>query len=184
LLWSLLPSFIHLAAEQQMSWRLRLLLNMNDVEGQHPGLGSDLAVSRLMELILLEVLRSEVLRLTADAKGLLAGLADPVVERSLSAMHKEVARTWTVAELAQTANVSRSTFATRFRAVMGLGPIECLAKWRIALAKSELSCGTKSIGEIAFFVGSNLQAPSVRRSLEQWVVPRHSLQKDVHAVRD
>lgn len=153
LLWSLLPSLIHIAAQQQISWRLRSLLDMNDAEGQHPGPGSDLVVSRLMELTLLELLRSEVLRLEPATKGLLSGLADPVIAKSLSVMHHEVARTRTVAELARLSGVSRSTFATRFRTVMGLGPIEYLANWRIALAKDELSHGTKTIGEIALFVG-------------------------------
>ena len=153
LLWSLLPSLIHLPADQQISWRLRSLLNMNDAEGQHPGPGSDLVVSRLMELTLLELLRSEVVRLKPGTKGLLSGLADPVIAKSLSAIHGEVAGIWTVAKLARLSGVSRSTFATRFRAVMGLGPIEYLANWRIALAKDELSCGTKTIGEIALSVG-------------------------------
>jgi AraC-like DNA-binding protein len=153
LLWSLLPSLIHIAADQQISWRLHSLLKMNDAEGRHPGPGSDLVVSRLMELTLLELLRSEVLRLEPGTKGLLSGLADPVIAKSLSAMHHEVARTWTVAELARLSGVSRSTFATRFRAVMGLGPIEYLANWRIALAKDQLSRGTKTIGEIALSVG-------------------------------
>ena len=153
LLWSFLPSLIHIAADQQITWRLRSLLSMNDAEGQHPGPGSDLVVSRLMELTLLELLRSELLRLKPGTNGLLSGLADPVIAKSLSAMHREVAGTWTVAELARVSGVSRSTFATRFRAVMGLGPIEYLANWRIALAKDELSCGTMTIGEIALSVG-------------------------------
>ncbi len=153
LLWSFLPSLIHIAADQEISWRLRSLLSMNDAEGQHPGPGSDLVVSRLMELTLLELLRSELLRLNPGTKGLLSGLADPVIAKSLSAMHREVAGIWTVAELARLSGVSRSTFATRFRAVMGLGPIEYLANWRIALAKDELSYGTKTIGEIALAVG-------------------------------
>ncbi|MGJ5816545.1 AraC family transcriptional regulator [Paludibaculum fermentans] len=153
LLWSFLPSLIHIKADQQISWRLRSLLTMNDAEGQHPGPGSDLVVGRLMELTLLELLRSELVWLKPGTKGLLSGLADPVIAKSLSAMHHEVARTWTVAELARISGVSRSTFATRFRAVMGLSPIEYLANWRIALAKDELSCGTKTIGEIALSVG-------------------------------
>lgn len=153
LLWSFLPSLIHIAADQEISWRLRSLLSMNDAEGQHPGPGSDLVVNRLMELTLLELLRNELLRLNPVTKGLLSGLADPVIAKSLSAMHREVAGIWTVAELARLSGVSRSTFATRFRVVMGLGPIEYLANWRIALAKDELSYGTKTIGEIALAVG-------------------------------
>jgi hypothetical protein len=62
---------------------------MNDAEGQRPGPGSDLVVSRLMELTLLELLRSEVLRLEPGTKGLLSGLADPVIARSLLACMTE-----------------------------------------------------------------------------------------------
>jgi len=102
---------------------------------------------------LLELPRSEVLRLKPGSKGLLRGLADPVIAKSLSAMHGEVAGMWTVAKLARLCGVSRSTFATRFKTVMGLGPMEYLANWRIALAKDELSFRTKAIGEIALSVG-------------------------------
>jgi AraC-like DNA-binding protein len=153
LLWSLLPSHIHVRADQKTSWRVRSLLKMNDAEGQHPGPGSELVVSRLMELTLLELLRSEVPRLDPGTKGLLSGLADPIIAKALSAMHHEVARTWTVAGLAKLCGVSRSTFATRFRDVMGVGPIEYLTAWRIALAKDKLCYGTKTIGEIAVSVG-------------------------------
>jgi AraC-like DNA-binding protein len=153
LLWSLLPSLIQVGADQETSWRIRSLLKMNDAEGQHPGPGSELVVSRLMELTLLEVLRNEVPRLDPGTKGLLAGLADQVIAQSLSAMHQEVARRWTVASLARLCGVSRSTFATRFREVMGVGPIEYLTAWRIALAKDKLRYGSKSIGEIAISVG-------------------------------
>ena len=93
------------------------------------------------------------MKLEPGTGGLLSGLADAVIARSLSAMHRGVARTWTVTELARLSGVSRSTFATRFRAVVGVGPIEYLANWRIALAKDELARGTKTIGEIALFVG-------------------------------
>jgi AraC-like DNA-binding protein len=106
-----------------------------------------------MELTLLEVLRSEAPGLSPGTKGLLFGLADPVIAQALSAMHGEVTRVWTVAGLAKLCGVSRSTFATRFRAVMGVGPIEYLTDWRIALAKDELSRGTKTVGEIAMSVG-------------------------------
>ncbi len=153
LLWSLLPSLIHVGADQQTSWRIRSLLKMNDAEGQHPGPGSELVVRRLMELTLLELLRNEAPRLSPGTKGLLFGLADPIIAKSLSAMHHEVTRVWTVAGLAKLCGVSRSTFATRFRTVMGVAPIEYLTDWRIALAKDELSYGTKTIGEIAMSVG-------------------------------
>ncbi|GAA3760078.1 AraC family transcriptional regulator [Terriglobus aquaticus] len=153
LLWSLLPSTLHVAAGQQTSWRIRSLLTLNDAEGQSPGPGSDLIVRRLIELTLLEVLRNEVPRLDPKTKGLLAGLADPVISQALIAMHGQVTRAWTVAALARLCGVSRSTFAVRFQEVMGVSPIEYLTGWRIAIAKDKLRYGTQTIGEIALAVG-------------------------------
>jgi AraC-like DNA-binding protein len=68
-------------------------------------------------------------------------------------MHKDVAQGWTVSDLARLCGVSRSTFAARFRKVVGMGPIEYLQHWRIALAKDGLRSGKQTIGEIALAVG-------------------------------
>ncbi|HYY30929.1 MAG TPA: helix-turn-helix transcriptional regulator [Chthoniobacterales bacterium] len=49
--------------------------------------------------------------------------------------------------------VSRSTFAHRFRVTVGMGPIEYLQRWRMALAKDDLIQGKRSVGEIALAIG-------------------------------
>ena len=157
LLTGLLPSLVHIVAGDTFSWRVRSLLKMNETECQQPGHGSEFILVRLMELILVEILRSEVLRVNPEQNqehpGLLAGLADPVTSRALSAMHRDVAHGWTVSGLARLCGVSRSTFAARFRAIVGMGPIEYLLHWRMALAKDELCRGTRSIGEIGLAIG-------------------------------
>lgn len=73
--------------------------------------------------------------------------------RALSAMHSDVAQGWTVADLARLCGVSRSSFAARFRKVVGIGPTEYLLQWRMALAKNELRRGERSSSEIAFAIG-------------------------------
>jgi AraC-like DNA-binding protein len=157
LLTGLLPSMVHVAAGETSSWRVRSLLKMNETESLQPGPGSEFIIARLMELILVEILRSEALRVNQDQSkehtGLLAGLADPVTALSLSAIHRDVAHGWTVSGLARLCGVSRSTFAARFRKIVGTGPIEYLLHWRMALAKDELRRGTRSIGEIALAIG-------------------------------
>ncbi len=153
LLTGLLPSLIHVAAADTSSWRVRSLLQMNQAESLKPGPGSEFIIVRLMELILVEILRAEALRVNRKHTGLLAGLADPVTARALSAMHRDIAHGWTVSALARLCGVSRSTFASRFRKIVGTGPIEYLLDWRMALAKDQLRRGTRSIGEIAFAIG-------------------------------
>ena len=153
LLMALVPQVLHIAALDATSPRLRALLTMNRDESREPGRASAFVVTRLMELILLEILRSEVPRIHPANTGLLAGLADPVVAPALAAMHREVARPWTVASLARLCGVSRSGFSYRFRMVMSVGPIEYLQHWRIALAKDQLRRNLATIGEIALAIG-------------------------------
>jgi AraC-like DNA-binding protein len=126
---------------------------MNETESQQPGPGSELIIARLMELILVEILRGGALRMDQEQTGLLAGLADPVTARALAAIHKDLARDWTVQDLARHCRVSRSSFAARFRKVMGTGTIEYILNWRMARAKDELRYGTRSISQIAFDIG-------------------------------
>ncbi|WP_275783736.1 AraC family transcriptional regulator [Pararhizobium gei] len=153
LLTGLLPQLIHIAADGPSLGRIRSLLAMNEMEAREPGPASEFIILRLVELILVEIMRSHHLQESRENKGLLAGLSDKITERALAAMHRDVARNWTVADLAELSGVSRSKFATRFRKVVGTGPIEYLLQWRMALAKNELQAGIKSVSEIAFAIG-------------------------------
>jgi AraC-like DNA-binding protein len=153
LLWEMLPPLLLVASDDTSSWRVRSLLKLNEMETLHPGPGSEFVIARLMELILVEMLRREQPQVDERSTGLIAGLLDPAIAGALLAMHTEIARPWSVAELAKLCRVSRSGFATRFKQVVGVGPIEYLMRWRIAVAKDELRRGTRSIGEIATAVG-------------------------------
>ncbi len=158
LLTGLLPPLIHVRGDDTASWRLQGLLKLNESESARPGVGSEFIVTRLVEIVLVEVLRREALRVGMKevdeiGKGLLAGLSDAVTSRALEAMHAQVARTWTVGSLARLCGVSRSGFAARFRTIMGVGPIEYLLRWRMSLAKDKLRAGGRSVGEIALAVG-------------------------------
>jgi AraC-like DNA-binding protein len=153
LLTDLLPSLVHVAAGESLSWRVRSLLQMNEAESKHPGPGSEFIMSHLVELILVEILRGQAQQLEPHHTGLLAGLADPVTACAIKAMHEHIARAWTVASLAKFCGVSRSSFATRFHSTMGLGPIEYLHHWRMALAKDGLRSGSRGVGDIGLAIG-------------------------------
>lgn len=153
LLAGLLPPLIHIASHDASLSRVRSLLAMNEMEARQPGDASEFIVTRLIELILVEVLRTQRWRASEEFTGLLAGLADPVTRQALHAMHRDVAHEWSVDALAKLCAVSRSTFAVRFRAVVGTTPIAYLLHWRMALAKNALRSGTLSIAEIAFAIG-------------------------------
>jgi AraC-like DNA-binding protein len=64
------------------------------------------------------------------------------VSRALRAIHEEPGAPWTVDALARLALASRSSFAERFRTVVGTTPVRYLARVRMEEAKRLLSGGT------------------------------------------
>src|SRR5258708_3965073 len=59
-------------------------------------------------------------------------LADARPGRALHLMPGAVARRWKVEDLAAAVGMSRTSFAERFRALVGLPPLEYLIRWRMA----------------------------------------------------
>ena len=85
--------------------------------------------------------------------GWLAALADARIGPALRAMHKDMARAWTVESLASAASLSRSAFAQRFRERVGQAPLEYLTQWRMFKAGNMLGQGNAALGTIAGAVG-------------------------------
>jgi AraC-like DNA-binding protein len=80
---------------------------------------------------------------------LLAGLSDPALARALHEIHADLARRWTVEQLARTAGMSRAVFAERFARKVGMPPMQYLLEWRMALAKDLLRGERPALTEVA-----------------------------------
>ena len=85
--------------------------------------------------------------------GLVRGLADPRIALALRRMHGQPDRAWTAAGLAAEAGLSRSAFFQRFARMVGIGPMEYLLAWRMALAKDLLRDGGIALDEVARRIG-------------------------------
>lgn len=153
LLLALLPRMIHIPASEGRSGRLGRVIELiaEESAGEEPG--REMILQRLLEVLLVEALRWRGLAPDASQAGLLKGMRDPALARVLGAMHADVRANWTVAALAKVAGQSRSAFAARFGEVLGCGPIEYLARWRMALAKDALMRGAKTLDRIADEIG-------------------------------
>lgn len=153
LLLALLPRMIHVPPSEGRTARLGRLIDLiaEECRGEEPG--KDMILQRMLEVLLIEGLRSLAGTMDGDRAGLLHGMRDPSLARVLAAMHADVRADWTVASLARIAGQSRSAFAARFGAVLGCGPIEYLARWRMALAKDALLRGVKTLDRIADEIG-------------------------------
>jgi AraC-like DNA-binding protein len=147
LLLSLLPGLFHVRGVERLSTLVRFVAEESSARRS----GRELVLSRLVEILLVETLRS--VPAPDAAPGLLRGLADPRLSSALRQMHAQLARAWTVPQLAKIAALSRSTFFERFTRQLGMPPMEYLLVWRMAVAKDLLRRQVLGIPEVAERVG-------------------------------
>ncbi|MEV4419675.1 AraC family transcriptional regulator [Patulibacter sp. NPDC049589] len=115
--------------------------------------GQEAVLDRLLDVLLIAVLRAWFARPEAEPPGWYRAAADPVVGPALRLLHHEPSRPWTVAALADEAGVSRAAMARRFHELVGEPPMSFLTGWRIALAADLLLEPGATIGSVAHEVG-------------------------------
>ncbi len=147
LLVSLLPQLVHVRGQGRLTTLVELV--NEETRGDRPG--RDVVIARLLEVLLIEALRSTA-GPTAP-QGLLRGLTDNRLATALRQMHDRPHHNWTVVELARMAGLSRSTFFDQFRREVGVAPMEYLLRWRMALAKDFLRRERTGVAQVAERVG-------------------------------
>ncbi|EKT4466691.1 AraC family transcriptional regulator [Pseudomonas putida] len=110
-----------------------------EADGDHCGRRATL--DRLFELTVIQLLR-HLLDHHQLESGMMAGLADARLSRSLVKIHETPQHPWSISELASESNMSRASYAARFKAVIGQTPADYLLSWRISLAQKLLREGT------------------------------------------
>ena len=153
LLVKLLPPVIHIKREEPEATRVRRIVELIGEETNTDRPGRALILERLVEVLLVEALRFRSASAAREEQGLLAGLSDPALAQTLHEIHVDVARRWTVEQLARSAGMSRAVFAERFARKIGMPPMQYLLEWRMALAKNMLRGERPSLAEVAERVG-------------------------------
>jgi AraC-like DNA-binding protein len=122
-------------------------------EARSPRPGGAGVLAKLAEVLFIEALRMYMNEQSEGRTGWLAGVRDRIVGAALNALHKNPAHGWTLEELAQTANTSRSVLAERFQQLVGTSPMQYLTQWRMLLAANLLSRSNAPLARIAEDVG-------------------------------
>jgi AraC-like DNA-binding protein len=147
LLLSPLPRLVHVRGEN----RLATLVQLVAEESATRRPARDVILSRLLEVLLIEALRSTT---GPDMQPCLSkGLADERLALALRQMHEHPTKSWTVAKLAREASLSRSVFFDRFKRSVGVSPMAYLLQWRMSLAKDMLRRKEGGVAAIAERVG-------------------------------
>ena len=115
--------------------------------------GQDAVLDRLLDVLLVAVLRTWLTRAAAGAPGWYRASGDPLVGPALRLLHAEPEREWTVASLAREVGASRAALARRFTEVVGQAPMAYLGSWRLALAADLLLEPGSTVDAVARRVG-------------------------------
>ena len=133
------------------------LLDLMIRESLQAAAGTEAVVDRLAEALFVIILK-EFIDSSDDATGLVAALRDRQIHRALAALQAEPEAKWSVEKLAEFANLSRSAFAGRFKALLGESPMEYLARWRMQLAYNLLNEENLSVIDVAGRCGYDSEA--------------------------
>ena len=115
-------------------------------------------LARLADVVAAMVVRGWVECACGNASGLVAALRDPRLAGALLALHQQPGRDWTVAQLAEQCNTSRSAFADRFQVTIGMTPLRYVTELRMRLASQWLTLERLPIEEVALRLGYTSQA--------------------------
>ncbi len=131
----------------------RALVELLEREMTAAGPAQELVLDRILDLLLVSVLRAWLAGGGEGVPGWHLAQADPVVGPALRLLHDDPAHPWTVAELAARVGVSRASLARRFTDLVGEPPMTYLTGWRLTLAADLLRTADATIGAVARQVG-------------------------------
>ncbi len=156
LILKLLPSvLVMFVQESDKADLLHTILRLMMMEAASQQPGSALVLSRMVETLFVQILRSWLSESGRHPEGLgnwLTALRDERIGRALGAIHARPDHPWTVLSLATLAGMSRSAFAAFFARSVGETPLTYVKRWRMNLAAGCLEDG-KTLEEIAEKVG-------------------------------
>jgi len=160
---SLLPRILHIEAAHSrygnaMSDTLRLM--SDEVGALRPG--GETIVTRLADILVIQSIRAWMERDPAALTGWLGALRDRQIGRAIMLIHRDPAQGWTLASLAAAVAMSRSAFAARFAAMVGMPAMEYVTRWRMNTALTHFRDQETTVADIAARLGYQSEAAFAR----------------------
>ena len=139
-----------------------LLLKMLCREGRSSEPGSRAAGSELLKLLFIRILRYNMAEHQKQDRSCqsnpIALMFDKELHGVTEALHRSPERSWTVADMAAQAGMSRTKFSLRFAQVAGLAPLAYLTNHRMMKAADLLERTDATLEEIAERTGYGSEA--------------------------
>ena len=159
----ILPPIMHLeaAGAPQLDW-MQSTLRLMAVEAHELRPGSEAVITRLGDILVIQAIRSWLETDPAAKTGWLGALQDEQIGRAIALIHRDPARSWTVASLADELAMSRSAFAARFTELVEEPAMQYVTRWRMQVAVSALRNDGATVGELASRLGYRSEAAFAR----------------------
>lgn len=150
----LLPRLLTIEAwtAPELEW-IQSTLRYMAVEAREPRPGGETVITRLADILVIQVIRAWIARDPSAQRGWLGALRDPQIGRAMALVHRDPGGDWTLASLAAGVGMSRSAFAARFTQVVGEPAMRYVARWRMQAARLWLQEGDASLSELAGRLG-------------------------------
>lgn len=115
-------------------------------------------ITRLADILFIQVVRLYIDSLPENSRGWLAGLKNLQIGKALGYIHRNPEQTWTIDSLSIAVGMSRASFAAKFKQIVGESPFQYLTRWRMHKAASYLKDPSSSLSEAAQRVGYGTEA--------------------------
>jgi AraC-like DNA-binding protein len=148
----LLPPVLLLKPTADSGWLEAILRRMvSESALERPG--QRVALSRLTEVLFVEVLRNWIASLSPGQGGWLGAISDPHIGPALKLIHENPELPWTLSDLGQRVGLGRSVFSARFTKLVGQSMHRYVIERRMAEAAFLLETSDEPIARIASRVG-------------------------------
>lgn len=141
LLLEALPRFLLIPALHPSASIIRSTLHIITAELGSMRIGATILAERLVDILLVQVLRAALDQDRNQDFGWMNALTDPRIGKAIQVMHGDVAHPWSLEQLCALVGMSRSAFSKRFKALVGRAPLDYLLRWRMRVARNMLRKG-------------------------------------------
>lgn len=142
--------------------RMQSTLALMGAEARSLSPGGEAVITRLADILVIQAIRAWIESDAGARSGWLGALQDPQIGAAISRIHRDPARDWTVASLADDLAMSRSSFSARFTALVGEPVMQYVTRWRMHVAVAALREEGATVGELAARLGYRSEAAFAR----------------------
>jgi AraC-like DNA-binding protein len=173
-----LPQVIHIDSwDGDMGTWLQSTLRFAAREAAELRPGGETVITRLSDILVIQALRFWLDNAPDARRGWLAALRDPQIGRAMAMIHGNPGSDLSIGGLASAVGMSRSAFAARFTAQVGVAPMAYARHWRLSIARNRIARTTDPQAVIAHDLGYQSEAAFCRAFRREFNISPGSLRR-------